>query len=147
MGVVAALQPPALFAAHHQISSDPLVIEYDFDGHIDLITPFDDFTIYDHFSLPVLPPPSQLRIDGEVAHPGEIGMERLATLLPAKVTAVLESAGNGAGPRGLISNGVWEGWRLADVLRIAQPETGASWVNFYGADGYARSVPLDKVLR
>ncbi|MGH9430686.1 MAG: molybdopterin-dependent oxidoreductase [Terriglobia bacterium] len=147
MGVAAALHPSRLIAAHHQLSADPLVVECDFDGQIQPVTPFEDFMIYDHFSLPVLPPPAQLRIDGEVGQPGEIGIERLTTLPTARVTAVLESAGNGAGPRGLMSNGVWEGWRLADVLRMAQPGSGAAWVNLYGAEGYARSVPLDRVIR
>lgn len=147
VGWAAALHPSALFASHYLISNDPLIIEYDFAGHIESLTPFDDFTIYNHYGLPVLPPPNDLPIDGEVAHPCKIGIERLITLAPAKVTAVLESAGNGAGPRGLMSNGAWEGWRLADVLRIAQPDSGAGWVNFYGADGYARSVPLDRVMQ
>ncbi|HUY12837.1 MAG TPA: molybdopterin-dependent oxidoreductase [Terriglobia bacterium] len=145
-GLATALCPSSLFAARHLISNDPLIIETDFAGHVEPVTSFDDFTIYNHFSLPVLPPPAELPIDGDVAHPYSIGIERLITLTPAKVTAVLESAGNGGGPRGLMSNGVWEGWRLADVLRIAQPEKEAAWVNFYGADGYVRGVPLDRVM-
>jgi len=147
VGLATALHPSALFAAHHLISNDPLIIEFDFGGHIEPVTSLDDFTIYNHFSLPVLPPPADLPIDGEVAHPCKIGIERLIGLTPVKIVAVLESAGNGTEPRGLMSNGLWEGWRLADVLRIAQPEKEAAWANFYGADGYARSVPLDRVMR
>jgi sulfite oxidase len=146
MGLAAALHPRSLMAAHHQLSANPLVVVYDFDGQIHPVTPLQDFMVYDHFGLPLLPPPLRLRVDGQVAHPGEIGLKHLAALPPAKVTAVLESAGNGVDTRGLMSNGVWEGWRLADVLSIAQPEPGASWANFYGEDGYARSVPLKRAL-
>ena len=145
-GLTAAICPASLFAAHRLISNDPLIIETDFAGNVEAVTSYDDFTIYNHYSLPVLPPPANLPIGGDVVHPYSIGIERLITLTPAKVTAVLESAGNGVGPRGLMSNGVWEGWRLADVLRFAQPEKEAAWVNFYGADGYVRSVPLDRVM-
>jgi sulfane dehydrogenase subunit SoxC len=147
MGTAAALHPSALIAAHRLVSADPLIIEYDFGGHIDQVTPYDDFAIYNHFSEPVLPPSGAVQIDGEVANPCSVGIERLVQLSRDKVTAVLESAGNGTRTHGLMSNGVWEGWRLADVLRIAQPAPAAAWVNFYGVEGYARSVPIARVLQ
>ncbi|HEU5312289.1 MAG TPA: molybdopterin-dependent oxidoreductase, partial [Candidatus Udaeobacter sp.] len=47
---------------------------------------------------------------------------------------------------GLISNAVWKGFPLRDVLDRAVPLSGAARVRFHGVDNYADTIPLAKAL-
>src|SRR6266567_5672997 len=47
---------------------------------------------------------------------------------------------------GLISNAVWKGFPLRDVLDRAVPLSGAARVRFHGVDNYTDTIPLEKVL-
>jgi len=48
---------------------------------------------------------------------------------------------------GLISNAVWTGFPLRDVLDRAIPLTGASRVRFHGVDNYTDTIPLETALK
>src|SRR5881227_1659558 len=48
---------------------------------------------------------------------------------------------------GLISNAVWKGFPLRDVLDRAVPLSGAARVGFGGVDNYTDTIPLDKALQ
>lgn len=48
---------------------------------------------------------------------------------------------------GLMSNAVWKGFPLRDVLDRAIPLSGAARVRFQGVDNYADTIPLDKALQ
>jgi DMSO/TMAO reductase YedYZ molybdopterin-dependent catalytic subunit len=48
---------------------------------------------------------------------------------------------------GLISNAVWKGFPLRDVLDRAIPLSGAARVRFQGVDNYTDTIPLDKALQ
>ncbi len=48
---------------------------------------------------------------------------------------------------GLISNAVWKGFPLRDLLDRAIPFSGAARVRFQGVDNYADTIPLDKALQ
>src|SRR4029450_3086546 len=48
---------------------------------------------------------------------------------------------------GLISNAVWKGFPLRDVLDRAVPLSGAARVRFHGVDNYTDTIPLDKALQ
>jgi DMSO/TMAO reductase YedYZ molybdopterin-dependent catalytic subunit len=47
---------------------------------------------------------------------------------------------------GLISNAVWKGFPLRDILDRAVPVSGAARVRFHGVDNYTDTIPLDKAL-
>src|SRR5207237_9202398 len=47
---------------------------------------------------------------------------------------------------GLISNAVWKGFTLRDVLDRAVPLSGAARVRFSGVDNYTDTIPLEKAL-
>src|SRR5881398_918345 len=47
---------------------------------------------------------------------------------------------------GLISNAVWKGFPLRDVLDRAVPLSGAARVRFRGVDNYTDTIPLEKAL-
>jgi DMSO/TMAO reductase YedYZ molybdopterin-dependent catalytic subunit len=47
---------------------------------------------------------------------------------------------------GLISNAVWKGFPLRDVLDRAVPLSGAARVRFHGVDNYTDTIPLEKAL-
>jgi DMSO/TMAO reductase YedYZ molybdopterin-dependent catalytic subunit len=48
---------------------------------------------------------------------------------------------------GLISNAVWKGFPLRDVLDRAIPLSGAARVRFHGVDNYTDTIPLEKALK
>jgi DMSO/TMAO reductase YedYZ molybdopterin-dependent catalytic subunit len=48
---------------------------------------------------------------------------------------------------GLMSNAVWKGFPLRDVLDRAIPLSGAARVRFQGVDNYADTIPLDRALQ
>jgi DMSO/TMAO reductase YedYZ molybdopterin-dependent catalytic subunit len=48
---------------------------------------------------------------------------------------------------GLISNAVWKGFPLRDVLDQAVPLSGATRVRFCGVDNYTDTIPLEKALQ
>jgi DMSO/TMAO reductase YedYZ molybdopterin-dependent catalytic subunit len=48
------------------------------------------------------------------------------------------------GATGLVSNGSWAGWKLKDVLAMAQPTPRAAHLQLLGVDGYRRSVPFER---
>ena len=48
---------------------------------------------------------------------------------------------------GLISNAVWKGFPLRDVLDRAIPLSGASRVRFHGVDNYTDTIPLETALK
>jgi DMSO/TMAO reductase YedYZ molybdopterin-dependent catalytic subunit len=48
---------------------------------------------------------------------------------------------------GLISNAVWKGFPLRDVLDQAIPLSGAARVRFHGVDNYTDTIPLESALK
>jgi len=47
---------------------------------------------------------------------------------------------------GLMSNAVWRGIRMADLLQASSPLAGAERVRLYGVDNYTDTVPLEKAM-
>lgn len=119
------------------------------------LTPSDLFFVREHFIQPSVKLADwSLRIEGYVESPFALSFSDLLLEPSVKREILLECAGNG--PAGYaVSNGLWEGVRLADLLARAQPRTGAAEVLLEGADTgklhrnsagfpYARIVPLQK---
>ena len=122
------------------------------------VTPSDRFFVRDHFNEPQVSLRSwRLKVEGRVARPLELTLADLVESPVRKLEAVLECAGNAPGGSA-VSNGVWEGVPIADLLRAAQVESGAATVVLEAADSgrlsttslelpYCQIVPLEKCMR
>ncbi len=125
------------------VSSNPLISEYNLESVDDRYTPVDDFYVRNHYGIP--PAAATLILKGEVQRPVTLTDRDLAALKVRQVGAVLECSGNGTGPDALVSNGLWEGWSLGEVLALARPTAQAKYLHLTGADGFRRSIPIDYV--
>ncbi len=120
-----------------------------------------------HFDVPFVDGARyRLRVGGAVERPLELSLEALRRdFKPARVTAVLQCAGNGRAlfrprvggvqwRRGACGNATWTGVRLRDVLKKAGVKAGAAHLQMAGADRpalptvprFIRSVPVEKAL-
>ena len=146
-----AILPSALSASEAQNLAYPL---REIQG---TLTSPDLFFVRDHFSEPQLSLETwQLRIEGRVAHPYQLGFSDLLELPSKKVEAVLECSGNAANGSAA-SNGIWEGVPISYLLEPAGIDREAAFIAFEGADtgrlfqnspslAYAQLVPLEKCL-
>jgi DMSO/TMAO reductase YedYZ molybdopterin-dependent catalytic subunit len=124
----------------------------------DRITPANRFFVRDHFAPPEIELASwKLNIEGRVEQPYEITFSDLLELPGRRLEAVLECAGNVAAGFA-VSDGVWEGVALRELLQRAKPAPGAAFLLLEGADTgrlfenhpqmpYARLVPIQKCLQ
>jgi DMSO/TMAO reductase YedYZ molybdopterin-dependent catalytic subunit len=133
------------------------------------ITPNHLFYLRSHFPVPALDPASfRLQVDGEVEQPLSLTLADLADMPRHRVVATLVCAGNrrtefqpappGVPWRdGAVSNAVWEGVSLANLLARARPRAAAVELLLEGADEgklagmetpirFARSLPLPQAL-
>lgn len=145
-GAAALLSAAPLEADHHFVSADPLIVEFDLRSLQGEYTPVNDFYIRNHFNPPSPSTLRSVRIEGEVDQPRQFTIDELSGLAPVKQGAVLECAGDRSGPSLLASNGLWEGWRLRDLLAAVHPRPSARHLHLYGADGFARSFPLSDAM-
>lgn len=144
-GIALPLSVKKLMAEHKVVSADPLVVDFDVCSLRGRYTEEQDFYIRNHGEIPPRIEATSLRIEGEVARPLEITPSQLAHFEKHQVAAVLECAGNPVKTTALVSDGVWEGWSMKDVLSLASPESAGTFINLFGRDGYARSVPADRI--
>ncbi|MBX5440937.1 MAG: sulfite oxidase [Solirubrobacteraceae bacterium] len=111
--------------------------------------------VRDHFGAPQVDPELRLVVDGAVARPAELDRAALEALPRCERTVVLECAGHRRAeydpPRrgvqweaGAVGEARWGGARLADVLARCEPSADAVEVVLHGADGFARSLPVEK---
>lgn len=124
------------------------------------------FFVRNHAPIPSVDPHSyRLSVDGLVERPMRLTLEELRRLPQHTLAATLACAGNrrqdflGVKPvldevpwgAQAISNAVWTGARLADVLRAAGARPTAAHVAFLGLDGagedaFGGSIPLGKAV-
>jgi DMSO/TMAO reductase YedYZ molybdopterin-dependent catalytic subunit len=130
-------------------------------------TATDEFFVREHFERPAIDPARhRISVSGLVTTPRELSVAMLQELPQRSVECVLECAGNSRthmhptppGVRwgdGAVGNAVWEGPRLADILRPCHPRDGALEVVFTGADRgvedghdvpFERALPLEVAL-
>ncbi|MGH9447578.1 MAG: molybdopterin-dependent oxidoreductase, partial [Terriglobia bacterium] len=105
-------------------------------------TRIEDFYVRNHYDAPAVITPAPLRIEGEVEHPRSVSPDRLAALPQRKIGTVLECAGDPTQAVSLVSDGVWEGWALRDILASARPLPSGKYLHLSGRDGFSRSVPV-----
>jgi len=111
--------------------------------------------VRDHFREPDVSLDTwQLRVEGQVERPYELGFADLVELPSRRVEAVLECAGNAANGSA-VSNGRWEGVPSSHLLDSARPAANAAFVLLEGADTgsllenapplpYSQVVPIEK---
>jgi len=122
------------------------------------ITPAEYFFVRDHFVEPELSLSSwTLSIQGKVGHPIDMTFSDILEAPTKKVEAVLECAGNPASGAA-VSNAVWEGVSLSQLLEQAKPMPDATFVLLEGADSgrllnqnspnlpYVQIVPLKECM-
>ena len=83
----------------------------------------------------------ELRLDGLVQTPLRLDYASLLRFPAVERYQTLECISNLVGG-GLISTAWWRGVRLADLLRMAGPDSHTVKVVFHAADGYADSLPF-----
>ena len=120
------------------------MVDFDLQSLEGRYTLVEDFYVRDHGPIPSLLGTNVLEIEGEVENPRRISIDELQSLPTRELGAILECAGNPVGTLGKVSNGLWKGWALTDVLALAQPAHSASFLHLFGRDDYARSVPLER---
>ncbi|HTV57158.1 MAG TPA: molybdopterin-dependent oxidoreductase [Terriglobia bacterium] len=135
-----------LWADHHIVSWDPLVVVFDLSSLQGRYTRVEDFYIRNHHEAPANALPMSLRIEGEVAKPQEVSSDRLKVLPVREIGAVLECAGDPVRAISLVSDGIWRGWRLEDIISLARPQPAGAYLHLFGHDGFSRSVPLDRAV-
>lgn len=153
-------------------SKEPLNAEPPLDRlRASYVTPRRDFYVRTHGTIPRLDAAAhRLRVGGRVATPLDLSMDDLRARFPRRtVMAVMQCAGNRRADMqqvrpvsgdpwapGAIGNAEWAGVALADVLRAAGAEGGASLhVAFESLDDcevegerfrYAASIPMAKAM-
>jgi len=135
-----------LWAEHHTLSADPLMVECDLASLTGRYTPNEDFFIRNHADPPPAGQPQMIQVAGLAERTLSLAQDDLRQFRLRSLGAVLECAGN-AMDSGAVSNGRWEGFSLAEIISLARPQPGAAFVNFYGRDGYGRSVPLERAMQ
>jgi DMSO/TMAO reductase YedYZ molybdopterin-dependent catalytic subunit len=138
------IRAQSLWADHHVVSGEPLIVTTELGPKPSRYTDTVDFYVRNHYAIPPSPSSPSLRIEGEVDKPQQLTPEDLNPLKPREAGAVLECAGNTASSVGLVSDGLWTGWPLGDLLALAKPKPTAAYVHLFGRDGYRRSVPLER---
>jgi sulfite oxidase len=174
LGVAAAalwLEVPSLARAAGQpglvqLTERPLNYESVRSAFTERVTPLERFYLRNHFDVPSVDVGAwRLVVDGLVEKPLSLSLADLERMAQAKVEAVLQCAGNGRAlftPRvpgvqwrcGAVGNAEWTGVRLADLLALARPRSGAAHLQLRGADqpvlsstpAFIRGLPLAKAL-
>ncbi|MFC4454952.1 molybdopterin-dependent oxidoreductase [Deinococcus sonorensis] len=86
-----------------------------------------------------------LQVGGLVQRPATFRLSDLAQFPAVRQELTLSCISNPVGGP-LISNGLWEGFRLADLLRQVGIQPQARYVLWEAADGYTESLPLGQAL-
>ncbi len=87
----------------------------------------------------------RLTVDGLVQRPRTFTLADLAAFTPVTSERTLSCISNPVGGP-LISNGIWSGFRLSDLLRQVGLGKEARFVLWKAADGYTESLPLGEAL-
>jgi DMSO/TMAO reductase YedYZ molybdopterin-dependent catalytic subunit len=135
-----------LHADHHVISADPLIVVFDLDTLQGRYTRVEDFYVRNHYDTPVISGPAALRLEAEGETPKDLSLDQLKALPETDVGAVLECAGDPVRAISLVSDGMWRGWRLSEVISLAHPRSGWSYLHLVGKDGFSRSIPMNRAM-
>jgi len=151
-----AFPPPAVLphaAGLRLLRASPTCAETPLEEQRGLITLNDLFYLRNNFPYPKSWP--GLRVGGAVTRPPSLDLADLARFGTRKLVTTLECAGNGrsflspavAGEQwrlGAVSTAEWAGISLTELLDVAGVSPRAVEIRFDGADGFARSLPIQK---
>ncbi len=87
----------------------------------------------------------RLRVGGEAENMLEFTYDEIKALPSREQYTTLQCISNEVGGD-LISNALWRGFPLKDLLDMAQPRPGANFVAFKAADDFTQCLPLDFVM-
>ncbi|WP_425146806.1 molybdopterin-dependent oxidoreductase [Deinococcus sp.] len=87
----------------------------------------------------------KLAVGGLVRTPLSLSLADLKSFAPVTEELTLSCISNPVGGP-LISNGIWEGFRLSELLKRAGVQPGAKYLLWEAADGYTESLPLGRAL-
>jgi DMSO/TMAO reductase YedYZ molybdopterin-dependent catalytic subunit len=86
-----------------------------------------------------------LEINGLVQNPRTFRLEDIKKLTSVKQETTLMCISNGL-DAGLMSNAIWKGVPMRDLLSAAAPLANAAKVRLHGVDNYTDTFPLDKAM-
>src|SRR6266550_228568 len=86
-----------------------------------------------------------LEVNGLVENPRTYRFEDLKAILPVEQETTLMCISNGL-DAGLMSNALWKGTPMRDLLDAAAPLSNAAKVRLYGVDNYTDTFPLEKAM-
>ena len=122
------------------------VSSFDFSLLDSRTTPADLFFVREHFPAPAVSSAGwKLSVGGAVKTPLTIPYDDVVGQ-PRKVLPVTLECAENPSAGGLVSHAEWTGASLASLLQQAQPNADARFVRFAAADGYSRSIPIEKAL-
>ena len=112
-----------------------------------MVTPPDSFYVVSKNLIdPVVDAASwHLQVTGLVSHPIDLKYNEILALPAQQTYQTLECISNEVGGD-LISNGLWTGTRLADILHTAGVASDATAIHFTSVDGYTDSMAVAKAL-
>lgn len=143
---VAGLSTHRLWADNHFVSADPLIVEFDLASLQGRYTRVEDFYIRNHYEAPEARGTFSIEVGGEGEKPVRLGLDELKRLPERQIGAVLECAGDPVRAVSLVSDGLWQGWSLSDVISLAKPKSEGRYVHLLGRDGFARSVTMSQLM-
>ena len=146
VGVAAAAVSGGVLAQMYRRSA----FRYDglqYNADIQPITPNDKFYVVTQNLLDpeVSRGTWRLEVTGEVDRPRQYDFAAITSLGPVTQESTLACISNGVGG-GLMSNAVWKGVKLRQLLEAAGPRPEAVEVAFHGVDGYVDTFPLAKAM-
>lgn len=132
------------WAAWAQTRPSAETIQFDLSLLDGPLTPSDLFFVREHFAAPAVSIHGwKLSVGGAVEAPFELGYEDLQRQARRVLTATIECAENPVGG-GLVSTAEWTGTALGALLAKARPRPECRFVRLAGADGFARTIPMEK---
>jgi DMSO/TMAO reductase YedYZ molybdopterin-dependent catalytic subunit len=124
----------------------PEISSFDFSLLDEGPTPPDLFFVREHFPAPKVSSAGwKLSVRGAVADPFEIPFDELIAQ-PRKTLPVTVECAENPMAGGLVSHAEWSGVSLASLLEKAHPGAEGRFVRLSGADGFSRSIPLEKAV-
>jgi DMSO/TMAO reductase YedYZ molybdopterin-dependent catalytic subunit len=86
-----------------------------------------------------------LEVNGLVEKPVTFQFEHIKSINPVEQETTLMCISNGL-DAGLMSNAVWKGVAMRDLLETASPLSGAAKVKLHGVDNYTDTITLEKAM-
>lgn len=141
------------------LRSSPICAETPLERSRGLLTPNHLFYLRNNFPYPDSYPDSWpgLRIEGAVSRPGSLGLADLKRFSSQSLVVTLECAGNGRSlltppvegeqwGLGAVSTAEWSGTPLRELLAEVGVPAHTVEAAFAGADGFARSLPIETAM-